>query len=102
MTYAAAKAAVVMLTRNAALDHAKDSININCVCPGVVKTGMSRANWDLPETVQAMKGTPWPRLGEPRNIAKAVSFLLSDDAEWITGQSVAADGGFTVDIPLAF
>jgi NAD(P)-dependent dehydrogenase (short-subunit alcohol dehydrogenase family) len=102
-TYAASKAAVVMLTRNAALDHAKDYINVNCVCPGVVRTGMSRANWDKPETVQAMmKGTPWPRLGEPRDIAKAVSFLLSDDAEWMTGQTVAVDGGFTVGIPLAF
>jgi NAD(P)-dependent dehydrogenase (short-subunit alcohol dehydrogenase family) len=102
-TSAASKAAVVMLTRNAALDPAKDYINVNCVCPGLVKTGMSRANWDKPETVQPMmKGTPWPRLGEPGDIAKVVSFLLSDDAEWMTGQVVAVDGGFTVGIPLVF
>jgi NAD(P)-dependent dehydrogenase (short-subunit alcohol dehydrogenase family) len=102
-TYAASKAAVVMLTRNAALDHAKDYINVNCVCPGVVKTGMSRSNWDNPETIKAMMaGTPWPRLGEPHDIAKVVNFLLSEDAQWMTGQTLAVDGGFTVGIPLAF
>jgi len=102
-TYAASKAAVVMLTRNAALDHAKDYINVNCVCPGVVKTGMARHNFENPETIKAMmKGTPWPRLGEPSDIAKVVSFLLSDDAQWITGQILAVDGGFTVGIPMVF
>ena len=102
-TYAASKAAVCMLTRNAALDHAKDYININCVCPGVVKTGMARHNFENPDTIKAMmKGTPWPRLGEPGDIAKVVNFLLSDDAQWMTGQILAVDGGFTVGIPMAY
>jgi NAD(P)-dependent dehydrogenase (short-subunit alcohol dehydrogenase family) len=102
-TYAASKAAVCMLTRNAALDHAKDYININCVCPGVVKTGMARHNFENPDTIKAMmKGTPWPRLGEPSDIAKVVNFLLSDDAQWMTGQILAVDGGFTVGIPMAY
>jgi NAD(P)-dependent dehydrogenase (short-subunit alcohol dehydrogenase family) len=102
-TYAASKAAVVMLTRNAALDHAKDYINVNCVCPGVVKTGMARHNFENPDTIKGMmKGTPWPRLGEPHDIAKVVNFLLSDDAQWMTGQVLAVDGGFTVGIPMSF
>lgn len=100
-TYAASKAAVSMLTRNVALDHAKDSINVNAVCPGVVRTAMSSTNFNDPAIIAEMKkGTPWPRLGEPADIAKVVLFLCSDDAQWVTGQNIAVDGGFTVGIPL--
>jgi NAD(P)-dependent dehydrogenase (short-subunit alcohol dehydrogenase family) len=100
-TYAASKAAVSMLTRNVALDHAKDSININAVCPGVVRTAMASTNFRDPKIIAEMrKGTPWPRLGEPQDIAKVVMFLCSDDAQWITGQNIAVDGGFTVGILL--
>jgi NAD(P)-dependent dehydrogenase (short-subunit alcohol dehydrogenase family) len=100
-TYAASKAAVSMLTRNVALDHAKDSINVNAVCPGVVRTAMSSTNFNDPAIIAEMKkGTPWPRLGEPNDIAKVVLFLCSDDAQWVTGQNIAVDGGFTVGIPL--
>lgn len=100
-TYAASKAAVSMLTRNVALDHARDSININAVCPGVVRTGQSSVNFRDPAIITEMrKGTPWPRLGEPSDIAKVVVFLCSDDAQWVTGQNIAVDGGFTIGIPL--
>lgn len=100
-TYAASKAAVSMLTRNVALDHAKDFININGVCPGVVRTGQAGINFRSPDIITEMrKGTPWPRLGEPSDIAKVVVFLCSDDAQWVTGQNVAVDGGFTVGIML--
>lgn len=100
-TYAASKAAVSMLTKNVALDHAKDSININAVCPGVVRTGAAGINFRDPAIITEMrKGTPWPRLGEPSDIAKVVIFLCSDDAQWVTGQNIAVDGGFTVGIPL--
>jgi NAD(P)-dependent dehydrogenase (short-subunit alcohol dehydrogenase family) len=100
-TYAASKAAVSMLTRNVALDHAKDSININAVCPGVVRTAMSSVNFSDPAIITEMKkGTPWPRLGEPKDIANVVVFLCSDEAQWMTGQNIAVDGGFTVGIPL--
>lgn len=100
-TYAASKAAVSMLTRNVALDHAKDSININAVCPGVVRTAMASTNFRDPKIISEMqKGTPWPRLGQPQDIANLVVFLCSDEAQWITGQNIAVDGGFTVGIPL--
>jgi NAD(P)-dependent dehydrogenase (short-subunit alcohol dehydrogenase family) len=90
-----------MLTRNVALDHAKDAININAVCPGVVRTAMASTNFRDPAIISEMKkGTPWPRLGEPADIAKVVAFLCSDDAQWVTGQNWAVDGGFTVGIPL--
>jgi len=100
-TYAASKAAVSMLTRNVSLDHAKDSININAVCPGVVRTAMASTNFRDPAIISEMKkGTPWPRLGEPQDIANMVLFLVSDEAQWVTGQNIAVDGGFTVGIPL--
>ncbi|OQV03079.1 hypothetical protein CLAIMM_08175 [Cladophialophora immunda] len=100
-TYAASKAAVAMLTQNVALDHAKDHINVNGVCPGVVRSGAASINFRTPAIITEMqKGTPWPRLGEPLDIAKAVVFLCSDDAQWITGQNLAVDGGFTIGIPL--
>ncbi|OAL38636.1 hypothetical protein AYO20_01842 [Fonsecaea nubica] len=100
-TYAASKAAVAMLTQNVALDHAKDYINVNGVCPGVVRSGAASINFRTPAIITEMqKGTPWPRLGEPLDIAKAVVFLCSDDAQWITGQNLAVDGGFTIGIPL--
>lgn len=95
--YAASKAALSMLTRNAALDHAKDSINVNAVCPGVVRTALSSTNFNDKGIITEMtKSTPWPRLGEPRDIARVVLFLCSDDAQWMTGQNIAVDGGFTV------
>lgn len=100
-TYAASKAAVAMLTQNVGLDHAKDYINVNGVCPGVVRTGAAGINFRTPSIIAEMqKGTPWPRLGEPRDIAKAVVFFCSDDAQWITGQNLGVDGGFTIGIPL--
>ena len=100
-TYAATKAAVSMLTRNVALDHAKDCINVNAVCPGVVRTAMSSTNFRDPAIISEMrKGTPWPRLGEPKDIANVVLFLCTDEAQWMTGQNIAVDGGFTVGIPL--
>ncbi|KEF55582.1 uncharacterized protein A1O9_08332 [Exophiala aquamarina CBS 119918] len=99
-TYAASKAAVAMLVQNVGLDHAKDYINVNGVTPGVVRSGMASINFQTPAIIAEMKkGTPWPRLGEPLDIAKAVVFLCSDDAQWITGQNLAVDGGLTIGIP---
>lgn len=101
VTYAASKAALSMMTRNVALDHAQDCINVNAVCPGVVRTALSSTNFNDPKIIAEMRrGTPWPRLGEPSDIAKVVVFLCSDDAQWITGQNIAVDGGFTIGIPL--
>jgi len=81
-TYAASKVAVSMLTRNVALDHAKDQINLNAVCAGVVRTAMASTNFRDPEIIGEMQnGTPWPRLGEPQDIANVVIFLLSDEAQ---------------------
>jgi meso-butanediol dehydrogenase / (S,S)-butanediol dehydrogenase / diacetyl reductase len=92
--YSAAKAAIVGLTRNMALDYAARRIRVNCVCPGFVRTPFIRALLADPErTAKVTALHPLGRLGEPEDIARLVLFLASDDASWITGQAIAIDGG---------
>jgi NAD(P)-dependent dehydrogenase (short-subunit alcohol dehydrogenase family) len=96
--YCAAKGGVVNLTRAMALDHGKDNIRVNCVCPGDVDTPMlaseCRQLGDDPE--QFMKeaaNRPLRRIGTPDDVANAVLFLACDMSQWITGVSLVVDGG---------
>ncbi len=98
--YSASKGAVVALTRNMAMDLAPRGIRVNCVCPGFVETdfiGGILADPARRARLTAMH--PIGRLGTPDDIAKAVLFLASPDAAWITGQVIAVDGGFTAGQP---
>jgi NAD(P)-dependent dehydrogenase (short-subunit alcohol dehydrogenase family) len=102
VAYSATKAAINHMTRAAALDQAKDHININCVAPGVVATGMARQNIEDDAIVALMKkATPLPRLGTVEDIANAVVFLCAKESSWITGQTWAVDGGMTLGVPPA-
>ncbi|MFN7920958.1 MAG: SDR family NAD(P)-dependent oxidoreductase [Bryobacteraceae bacterium] len=95
--YSASKGAIVALTRNMALDYAKDQIRVNCVCPGFTRTNLTKAlfsNADATAKLYAMH--PLGRLGEPEDVANLITFLVSDEASWITGQAIAVDGGFSV------
>lgn len=87
--YAAAKAALVSLTRSIALEYGP-RIRANCVSPGLIRTPMSEMVADRAEVVGRI---PARRAGEPREVAALVEFLLSDDAAYITGQNVVIDGG---------
>lgn len=93
VTYSCTKAALIGLTRSLAMELAPTHIRVNCVAPGVIKTDMLDA---LPPEVlpQLAEETPMRRLGQPEDIARAVCFLLSDKADFITGQVLTADGGF--------
>ncbi|KAJ2898106.1 NAD(P)-binding protein [Zalerion maritima] len=97
--YSATKASVNHLTRAAALDHAKDGINVNCVAPGVVATGMSRVNLE-DDAVRGLmeKATPWPRLGNAEDVAGPVVFFCLNEAKWVTGQVLGVDGGMTIGV----
>jgi len=92
--YAASKAGVVGLTRTAALEGAKRGILVNAVAPGVVETAIVEG---VPDAVRSqwLGKTPIGRLGKPEDIAAVVAFLASDDAAFVTGQTIVADGGAT-------
>jgi len=95
-SYCASKAAVVNLVRAAALDLAPHRITVNAVCPGFIQTAMlAPALEDAAKHTELERSTPWPRLGRPTDVAAAVAFLASDDAEWITGVALPVDGGYT-------
>lgn len=93
VTYSATKAALIGLTRSLAAELAPTHIRVNCVAPGVIRTDMLNA---LPPEVlpQLAQETPMGRLGTPEDIAAAVAFLASEEADFITGQVLTADGGF--------
>ncbi len=96
--YCAAKGAVVLLTKAMALDHAKDNIRVNCICPGSVDTPMLRGEMEaLGGVEKAMvaykRKHPMGRIAQPEEIAKAALFLASDEASFITGVALPVDGG---------
>lgn len=98
--YAAAKGAIVNLTRAMALDHASAGIRVNCIAPGSVETPMLEKEWEelggealVRHRFEAKH--PLKRIAEPEEIARAVLFLASDAASFVTGACLAADGGIT-------
>jgi NAD(P)-dependent dehydrogenase (short-subunit alcohol dehydrogenase family) len=96
--YVASKHAVVGLTKNVALDYAKQNIRANAVCPGVIHTPMvDRFTGQDPVVLEQMVATkPMGRVGQPEEIADIVMFLCSNASSFITGQAIAVDGGMTV------
>jgi NAD(P)-dependent dehydrogenase (short-subunit alcohol dehydrogenase family) len=89
--YNISKAALIHLTRHLALELAP-GVRVNAVAPGIVRTRLSRALWEQGEP-QVAAGIPLARIGEPPDVASAVVFLASDAASWITGETLAIDGG---------
>lgn len=93
--YSAAKAGLIGLTRSLAKELGPSGITVNCVCPGLIMTDMNAAL--SPETVASLcEETPLGRVGYPADIARAVAFLVSADAEFITGQIITVDGGLSL------
>ena len=92
--YSASKAAVMGFTRVLAQEVGGFGITANCVCPGIIVTDMGRTNLSDQASIDRWTGvTALRRLGEPEDVAGAVCFLASDDAAFITGQSLNVDGG---------
>jgi NAD(P)-dependent dehydrogenase (short-subunit alcohol dehydrogenase family) len=95
--YTATKAALVGITKGAAVDYAKKGIRINAVCPSIIETALSQdyQHADNPKAAEAVaKAHPMGRIGRPEEVAKAVLWLCSDDASFVTGEALAVDGGF--------
>ncbi|MFY0653791.1 MAG: SDR family oxidoreductase [Cyclobacteriaceae bacterium] len=98
LAYATSKGAVIAMTRSMGLDHAKEGIFVNCICPGSIDTPMLRygaAKHGKLEDVLEEWGNHHPigRIGTPEEIAKTAMFLLSPDSNFIVGQAIVADGG---------
>lgn len=92
--YAVSKAGVAHLTRQIAVDYAKQGIVCNAVAPGKVLTGKPGIAVDPDLLAYSRARTPWPRLGEPRDVAGAAVFLASDMASYLTGVNLLVDGGW--------
>ncbi|WP_335870686.1 3-oxoacyl-[acyl-carrier-protein] reductase [Bacillus sp. 2205SS5-2] len=93
--YVAAKAGVIGLTKTTAKELASRNITVNAIAPGFISTDMTDQLSDDVKN-EMLKQIPLARLGEPRDIAKLVSFIASDDAAYITGQTLHVDGGMVM------
>lgn len=94
--YPHSKGGVVNATRDMALGLAKQNIRVNAVCPGFTHTEMTRGTWENPELYDRIVALhPIGRFAQPIEIARAVLFLASDEASFVTGACLVIDGGFT-------
>lgn len=95
--YSATKAALILLTKCWALEYAKDKIRVNCICPGVVDTDMTKSFMKTQKDREFLDSEhPIGRIGKPEEVAKAIMYFVSDDASWTTGAILAVDGGESI------
>jgi glucose 1-dehydrogenase len=96
--YGMAKAGLGSLTRSLAIELAKDKINVNNICPGLIQTPMTQSRLDDPKKrEESMKNIPWGRPGQPDEIARLALFLACHDGDYVTGQSWVMDGGLMMN-----
>jgi 2-hydroxycyclohexanecarboxyl-CoA dehydrogenase len=94
--YSAAKGGVIAFTKSLAREMARHQIRVNCVCPGPTDTALF-ASFAGPKLREALtKAIPFRRLGQPADVANVVAFLASDEASFVTGQTVSVSGGLTM------
>jgi len=99
MTYSAAKAAVISMSKSAAVELARDHIRVNAILPGFIATPLAAAG-NMEATQRSFEGAqPWPAHGRGEDIAGAALFLASADAGFVTGESLLVDGGLTAAGP---
>ena len=97
--YSAAKGGIIALTKTIAREVARHRINVNCICPGPSDTPLFQTEFvaTSPKLAEGLKRViPWGRLGVPDDVAPAVVFLASDEAGFITGQTLSISGGLTM------
>ena len=95
VVYSAAKAGVIGMTKALAKELAPSGITVNAIAPGIIETSMN-SNLTIEEITEFVEGVPLGRMGSADEIASAIEFLVSDQAEYITGQVLGINGGFVV------
>ena len=90
--YAASKAGIVAMSKSLAMEYAKKNINVNCISPGFIKTAMTD-NLDEKFKELIISKIPSAKLGEPKDVANAVLFLVSDQSNYINGETIHVNGG---------
>jgi NAD(P)-dependent dehydrogenase (short-subunit alcohol dehydrogenase family) len=102
--YCATKAAIIGLTKAMAIDHGKDGVRVNCICPGYIDAGLAEGYFQAqpdPAAARASAGklhALW-RIGRAEEVARAAVYLASDDASFVTGAALVVDGGFGSGLP---
>ena len=102
--YCATKAALIGLTKAMAIDHGKDGIRVNCICPGYIDAGLAWGYFEAQADPAAARQSAgklhalW-RIGRPEEVARVAVFLASDEASFMTGSAVVVDGGFGSGLP---
>ena len=104
--YCAAKGAIIALTKAMAIDHGKDGIRVNCICPGYIDAGLAWEYFEVqpnPAAARAAAGKlhALGRVGQPEEVGRLAVFLASDDASFMTGSAVTVSGGFGIGLPPA-
>ena len=102
--YCATKGAIIALTKAMAIDHGKEGIRVNCICPGYIDAGLAWGYFEAQPDPRAAREAAgrlhalW-RIGKPEEVARLAVFLASDDASFMTGAAVEVSGGIGVGLP---
>ncbi len=99
LVYSAAKAAVISMSKSAAVELGPDKIRVNAICPGFIVTPLADGGHHEATKSAFAKSQPWPDYGRGEHIAGAALFLASDDSEFVTGEAIVVDGGLTAAGP---
>ena len=100
--YSACKAAVISLTRSAAVELAPLRIRVNAVCPGLILTPLLERGQSTPLAQVLSTAQPWPEAGLPEHVAEVAVFLASEESRFVTGEAIVVDGGITARGPGVF